>query len=71
MYCMFFTAKSNQCWSLDIFPRQRHLPRQRWQETRQAKTLTIRLIQDSDDVKMFETDTATVQLSRQIIAIKQ
>jgi len=53
------------------FSETRHLPRHRCEDIRRAKTLSIRLRRDSDAVKMFETDTARVQLSRHIIAIKR
>jgi len=47
------TCKKNdsQRWSQDIFPRQRHLPRHRCQDTRRAKTLRIRL-------RLDETETS-------------
>jgi len=50
----------------------RHLPRHRQQDMRRVNRLRIRLRRDWDAVKIFETDTANVQLSRYIIlGIKQ
>jgi len=37
------TVCDYQWWSQDIFPKQKHLPRYRCQDTRRAKTLRIRL----------------------------
>jgi len=47
----------------------RHLPRHRQQDMRRVNRLRIRLRRDWDAVKIFETDTANVQLSRYIILV--
>jgi len=57
-----FRSESQACSSAvmksrQFFPRHRHLPRHRRQDTRRAKTVRIRLRRDWDAVKMFETET--------------